>query len=53
MAPPAGDADVADDSGPETRVVWAVFGAAVVVAVVGGVFYVRRRTRQDERSPNA
>jgi hypothetical protein len=53
MAPPAGDADVADDSGSETWAVWAVFGAVVVVAVVGGVFYVRRRTRQDERSPDA
>jgi hypothetical protein len=53
MAPPAEDADIVDDSGSETPVVWAVFGAAVVVAVVGGVFYVRRRTRQDERSPDA
>jgi hypothetical protein len=53
MDPPAQDADIVDDSGSETPVVWAVFGAAVVVAVVGGVFYVRRRTRQDERSPDA
>jgi hypothetical protein len=53
MDSPAEDADIVDDSGSDTRVVWAVFGAAVVVAVVGGVFYVRRRTRQDERSPDA
>jgi hypothetical protein len=53
MAPPAEDADIVDDSGSETRVVWAVFGAAVLVAVVGGVFYMRRRTGQDERSPDA
>lgn len=53
MDPPAEDAGIADDSGSETWVVWAAFGAAVVMAVVGGVLYVRRRTRQDERSPNA
>jgi hypothetical protein len=53
MDPPAEDADIVDDSGSETRVVWAVFGVVAVVAVVGGVFYVRRRTRQDERSPDA
>jgi hypothetical protein len=53
MAPPAENTGRAEDSGAETRAVWAVFGAAVVVAVVGGVFYVRRRTRQDERSPDA
>ncbi|MFJ5698705.1 hypothetical protein [Arthrobacter sp. NPDC093139] len=50
---PAEDADIADDSGSQTWVVWAVFAAVVVVAVVGGVFYVRRCTRQDERSPDA
>ncbi|WP_262107405.1 hypothetical protein [Arthrobacter sp. Marseille-P9274] len=53
LAPPAEDARIADDSGPETWAVWAVFGAVVVVAVAGGVFYVHRRTRQDERSPDA
>jgi hypothetical protein len=53
LAPPAEDAHIADDSGPETWAVWAVFGAVVVAAVAGGVFYVRRRTHQDERSPDA
>lgn len=53
MDPPAENANAADDSGSGTWVVWAVFGAAVVAAVVGGVFYVRRRTREDERSPDA
>lgn len=53
MDPPAEGADIADDSGSETWVVWAVFGAVVVVAVVGSVFYVRRRTRQDERNQDA
>ncbi|MGP4032817.1 hypothetical protein [Pseudarthrobacter sp. 1C304] len=53
MDPPTEDAGIVGRSGAETWVVWAVFGAAVVVAVVGGVFYVRRRTRQDERSPDA
>jgi len=49
----AEDAVTADDSGSQTGAVWAVFGAVVVVAGVGGVFYVRRSTRQDERSPDA
>ena len=53
MDPPAQSADAADDSGTETWVVWAVFGAVVVAAAVGSVFYVRHRTRQDERNPNA
>ncbi|WP_457973365.1 hypothetical protein [Arthrobacter sp. D1-17] len=50
---PAEDASIANDSGSQTWVVWAVFAAVIVMAVVGGVLYVRRRTRQDERSPNA
>jgi len=41
------------DSGSETWVVWAVFGAAVVVAAVGGVLYLRRRVREDDRSLDA
>lgn len=53
MEPPAEDAGSIGDSGLETQVVWVVFGAAVVIAVVGGVFYMRRRTRQDERNPDA
>lgn len=40
-------------SGSQPWAVWAVFGAAGVLVVAGGVFYLRRRTRQDERSPDA
>ena len=53
MDPPAEDAGSIDESALETQVVWVVFGAAVVIAVVGGVFYMRSRTRQDERNPDA
>ncbi|WP_018763318.1 hypothetical protein [Arthrobacter sp. 135MFCol5.1] len=53
IASPANDADVLNDSGAETLVVWTVFGGVLAAAVVGGVFYLRRRTRQDERTPNA
>lgn len=49
----AEEADPADDNGSGTGVVWAVFGAVVVAAVVGGVFYVRRRTRHDDRTSDA
>ncbi|WP_205753597.1 hypothetical protein [Arthrobacter ruber] len=53
MDSPAEDAGSIDDSGLETQVVWVVFGVAVVAAVVGGFFYMRRRTRQDEWNPDA
>ncbi|MFF4082716.1 hypothetical protein ACFYZN_25415 [Streptomyces sp. NPDC001777] len=49
----AEDAVAADDGGSQTWAVWAVFGSVVVVAVAGGVLYVRRRTGQGERSPDA
>lgn len=53
MGGPAEGSDTAEDSGSQSWVVWTVFGAAAAVAVAGGAFYIRRRTRQDERSPNA
>jgi len=53
MAPPAGDADMASDTGSQTWVVWTVFGAVIVVAAAGGVYYVRRRTRHANRSHDA
>ncbi|GGI83671.1 hypothetical protein [Pseudarthrobacter scleromae] len=53
MAPPAQGANAAADSGSEAWVVWAVFAAVVVAAAAGSVFYVRHRTRQDERDQDA
>lgn len=48
------NADAADDgSAWETWAVWAVFAAVVVMAAAGSAFYVRHRTRQDERNQDA
>ena len=49
----AADDAASENSGSDAWVVWAVFGGVVVVIVAGGVFYVRRRTRQDERTTDA
>ena len=49
----AEDAVTADDSSSQAWAVWTVFGVVVFVAALGGVLYVRRRTRQDERSLDA
>ncbi|AQP46451.1 hypothetical protein BW730_01650 [Tessaracoccus aquimaris] len=50
----ADESQSASDSGSSAWVVWAVFGAVAVVIVAGGVFYVRRRTRQtDGQDPDA
>ncbi|MDR6438681.1 hypothetical protein J2790_003848 [Paenarthrobacter nicotinovorans] len=54
LTPPAQGAGNADNgSGTQTWLVWAVFGSVVVVAVAAGTFYVRRRTRDDERNQDA
>lgn len=56
MDPPAEEneaTETVEDSGTQPWTVWAVFGAVAVVIIAGGVLYVRRLTRQDERSPDA
>lgn len=53
MDRPTEDASSTGESDSAAWVVWAVFGAVVVVAVIGSTLYVRRRTHQEGRSPDA
>jgi hypothetical protein len=47
-ATPAVDAQApAEEQGTATWAVWSVFGLVVVTAVAGGLFYLRRRSRQE------
>jgi len=51
MSGPAEDAATPDHSG--TFTVWLVFGAVVIAAGAAGIILVRRRTRLNERNPDA
>lgn len=53
MERPTAEAPADPQNSSAGWVVWSVFGVIVIVAIVGGTLYVRRRTRQDERSPDA
>lgn len=53
MGRPAEDSAAADAGGSGSWIVWAGFGAVVIVMAAVGVFYVRRRTHQAEQGPDA
>lgn len=53
MDRPVADASTDAETSSAAWMVWAGFGVVVIVAVVGGTLYVRRRTRQEERTPDA